>query len=96
MERQLKDDLECDSTAIEEACLSGQLDVLRRFKLGPETDNLTDLLTEAAQFAHAEVTPYLLELGARPNDKSNGGSSALERCLWHLEFEDGSHIRFGG
>ena len=36
----LEDDPECDSTATEEACLNGRLQLLRRFKLNPETDNL--------------------------------------------------------
>jgi len=29
-----------------------------------------------------------LGLGAQPNDKANGGSSALDRCLGHLAHED--------
>jgi hypothetical protein len=28
----------------------------------------------------------LLDIGAQPNDKPNGGSSALDTCLWHLNF----------
>ena len=31
---------------------------------------------------------YLLHLVAQPNDKPNGGSSTLDRCLWHLPWED--------
>lgn len=90
-----EDDPECDATAIEEACLAGKLDVLRRFKLSPETDDLAEFLRWATVSAHADVIHYLLDLGARPNDCENGGSSALDRCLWHLEYEDGEHIRFG-
>ncbi len=86
------DDPECHSTAIEEACSSGHLDVLRRFKLSPERDNLPALLSSAARFAKREIVRYLLELGTSPNDKPNGGSSALDACLWYLEFED---IRVG-
>ena len=29
---------------------------------------------------------HLLRLGANPNDKSNGGSSALDHCLWSLGY----------
>ena len=69
----------------EEACLSGNVEVLRRFKVSPETDDLSELLKDASLFAYAEMTHYLLDLGAKPNDKANGGSSALERCLSHLD-----------
>jgi hypothetical protein len=87
-----EDDPECDSTAVEEACLSGNLDVMRRFKIRADTDDLSHLLNESASFAHADLTRYLLGLGAKPNDKSNGGSSALDRCLWHIRFESIEHI----
>lgn len=36
--------------------------------------------------ASSEVVTYLLALGANPNDKPNGGASALDRCFWHLGF----------
>jgi hypothetical protein len=90
-----EEDPECDSTAIEEACLSGKLDVLRRIKLNPDTDNLSDLLRGTGHFGYADVARLLLDLGARPNDKSNGGSSALDNCFWHLEFEDRDHLLYG-
>lgn len=90
-----EDDPECDATAIEEACLGGKLDVPRRFKLNPEIDDISEFLKEAAFFGYADVTGYLLDLGAKPNDKANGGSSALDRCFWHVEIEDSNHIRYG-
>lgn len=82
------DDPECYGTAVEEACLSGKLDVLRRFNLNPEADDLAELLRSAALLAHVDVIRYLLDLGVQPNDLENGGSSALERCIWHVEYED--------
>lgn len=33
-----------------------------------------------------ELINYLLAFGANPNDKPNGGSSALDRLFWHLGF----------
>jgi hypothetical protein len=33
------------------------------------------------------MVEYLLELGARPNDKTNGGSSALDDCLRSFRYE---------
>ena len=35
---------------------------------------------------------YLLSLGATPNDKPNGGSSALDGCLRALQWEDSYHF----
>jgi hypothetical protein len=32
------------------------------------------------------VIEYLLEIGANPNDKADGGSSALDNALWHVSF----------
>ena len=89
-----EDDPECDATATEEACLSGKLEVLHRFKLVAGIHDLSGLLKDAAHFGHADIVRYLLDLGAEPNDKPNEGSSALDRRLWHLEFEDGDHLRY--
>jgi hypothetical protein len=33
------------------------------------------------------VVRYLLEIGANPDDKQNGGSSALDHCVLHIGFE---------
>jgi hypothetical protein len=90
-----ENDPECDSTAIEDACIFGNLDVLRRFHLSPETDDLSHLLNEAACFAHVDVIRYLLTLGARTNGKSNGGSLALEHCLLNLEYDGRDHKSYG-
>ncbi|HWR54444.1 MAG TPA: ankyrin repeat domain-containing protein, partial [Bryobacteraceae bacterium] len=82
------DHAECYVTGVEEACSLGKLDVLQRFKVRPETDDLPELLRSASLFAHVDVIRYLLDLGVQPNELENGGSSALERCIWHLEYED--------
>ncbi len=79
---------ECYVTGVEEACSLGKLELLQRFKVRPETDDLAELLRSAALFAHVDVIRYLLDFGVQPNDLENGGSSALERCIWHLEYED--------
>ena len=47
---------------------------------------MSDLLHCAAISARSDAIRYLLKIGADPNDKPNGGSSALDRCLWHLNF----------
>ncbi|MGD0437237.1 MAG: hypothetical protein ABSB86_12290 [Bryobacteraceae bacterium] len=82
------DDPDCHTTALREACSKGSLDALKKLKLDPRVDNLSDLLEAAALSDSKELIDYLLHLGAQPNDKPNGGSSALDRCLWHLPWED--------
>jgi hypothetical protein len=82
------DDPDCHTTALQEACSKGSLDALKKLKPDPRLDNLSDLLQAAALSDSRELMDYLLHLGAQPNDKPNGGSSALDRCLWHLPWED--------
>ena len=82
------DDPDCHTTALREACSKGSIDALKMLKPDPSRDNLSDLLQAAALSDSKELIDYLLRLGAQPNDKPNGGSSALDRCLWHLPWED--------
>lgn len=85
------DDPECHTTALKEACSKGNLDVLKKLKIDPHTDDLSELLSNAA-LTSRETIEYLLSIGAKTNDKPNGGSSALDRCLWRLGW--GSHDSF--
>ena len=82
------DDPDGHTTALREACSKGSLDALKKLKPDPRLDNLSDLLQAAALSESKELIDYLLHLGAQANDKPNGGSSALDRCLWHLPWED--------
>lgn len=82
------DDPDCHTTALREACGNGSLEALKKLKPDPRLDNLSDLLEAAALSDSKELIDYLLHLGAKPNGKPNGGSSALDRCLWHLPWED--------
>jgi hypothetical protein len=79
-------DTECYTTALREACSKGNLEVIKKLKPDPRTDNLPELLSSAAFATSKESIDHLLALGALPNDKENGGSSALDRCFWHLGF----------
>lgn len=85
-------DPECHTTALNEACSKGKLDVLKKLKPDPRSDDLSELLSSAALATSKETIEYLVSISANPNDKSNGGSSALDRCIWHLGF--GSHDSF--
>ena len=83
-----EDDPECHTTALREAAYAGKVDVLMKFKPDPQTDNIADLLRCAVLSRSNELFDYLFGLGANPNDKASGGSSALDEALLHLNFED--------
>jgi hypothetical protein len=95
LDSRFEDDPGGDSTALEEACSGGKLDALRKFKPTVETDDLHALLRTASHLGYIDIVRYLLTLGLNINDKENTGSSALDCCFWHLEFEDRDHIRDG-
>jgi len=80
------DEPECHTTALKEACSKGSLEILKRLKPDPKVDDLSELLSSAAIATSKELIEYLLGLGANPNDRENGGSSALNHCFWHLGF----------
>lgn len=76
----------CYTSGLEEASRSENLDVLKKLKPDASRDNLSDLLDCAAIWERKETLEYLLQVGANPNDKPNGGSAALDTALRHLSF----------
>jgi hypothetical protein len=74
------------STALEEDARGDSLKVLKRLKPDPAKDDLSTLLNCASPLSRTEIMGYLLDLGANPNDKANGGSTSLGRCLLYLSF----------
>lgn len=80
------EDPECYTSGIEEACRSENPDVLKRLEPDPSRDNFSELLRQAAFWPRKATLEYLLEIGANPNDKPNGGSSALDTALRDLSF----------
>lgn len=60
------------SSALIHAAYSKNVEILKRLKPDAKKDNLDHLLTSAAAFGRVDVVRYLLELGARANDKANG------------------------
>lgn len=83
--KEYTEDPECYTSGIEEACHSETVDVLKKLKPDPSRDNLSDLLHSAAISNRQPTLHYLLEMGANPNDKPDGGSRALDTVLWHLD-----------
>jgi hypothetical protein len=58
------------------------------------TDNLGAMLDRAAFYVDRDVIAYLLELGANPNNRADGGSSALEACIRNLGWDVYDRIRY--
>ena len=85
LHKEYTEDPECYTSGMEEACHSETVDVLKKLKLEPSRDNLSDLLHSAAISNRQPTLHYLLEMGANPNDKPNGGSRAVDTALWHLD-----------
>lgn len=84
LEKDYTEDPECYTTALREACYARKAEILRKLKPTKDTDDLPDLLKCAAFSVDKETIRYLLDQGANPNDKENGGSSALESALARL------------
>jgi len=75
------------TTALQAAAYCKDVEILKRLKPDPKTDDLVQLMITAAGSARTEVVRYLIELGAAVNDKPNGGSTALDECLSHFRIE---------
>ena len=86
LEKDYTEDPECYTSGLEEACRSENLDVLKKLKPDSTRDSLSELLQCAALWARKATLEYLLQIGANPNDKPNGGSSALDTALRDLNF----------
>lgn len=84
LDERYDDDPESYTTAVEAACFNGNIDVLKALKLNPSRDELTEMLSCASILGSKDTISYLLRAGANPNDKENGGSSALDRQLDRL------------
>ena len=79
-------DPDCYVSAMQEACYAGNVEVLRKLKPEGGLDDLDNLLHCAAVSGRRDAIRYLLDLGAKANDKENGGSSALDTFIWRLGF----------
>ena len=80
------EDPACFTSGLEQACHPESVDVLKKLKPDSNRDDLAKLLHCAAFWSRSATLEYLLEIGAQPNDKANGGSSALGIVLRGLSF----------
>ncbi len=88
------DDPEYQTTALEEACGSRNVEIVKRLKPS-RADNLGAMLDRAAFYLDRDVIAYLLELGANPNGRADGGSNALESCIRNLGWKVYDRIHYG-
>ena len=79
-------DPDCFASAMQQACYAGNVDVLKKLKPEGVRDDLENLLHCTAVSGRRDAIRYLLDLGAKANDKENGGSSALDTFIWRLGF----------
>jgi hypothetical protein len=82
-----EDDPESYVCALQQATAFSHVEILKKFRLNRERDDLSRLLGEASFGQSSDILVYLLQLGAQPNDRANGGSSSLSRCLHFMHFE---------
>lgn len=75
-----------DPAGVEEACRLESTDVMKKLKPDPNRDDGKELLRNAAFWSRSAILEFLLNLGFNPNDKENGGSSALDASLRQLDF----------
>lgn len=85
---------ELETTAVQTACVAGSLAMLRSFRVSPELDDLSALLRTASYSPKPEITRWLLRKGANPNDKDNGGSTALDLTLQAVDHPDSYSYSF--
>lgn len=88
LQKDYTSDPECHTSGLREACYSGKVEVIKKLKPEVDRDDLHDLLHCAAVSGQRDALHYLLELEVSPNNKENGGSSALDTALWHLDVFD--------
>jgi hypothetical protein len=91
------DDPDLFTTALDEACTCGNVEVLKKLKPDPNLDDFGSLLRSASAFAYSvDIVAYLVGLRANPNDKPNGGSSALDASIQFLGWEHSDRVLYGG
>ena len=74
MDERYNHDPERDTTGLRESCYAENIAALKKLKIDPDRDDLSDLLQCAAISARKDTLRYRLNLGANANDKINGGS----------------------
>jgi hypothetical protein len=79
-----EDDPDWHTTAIDEACYNGNIEILKKFRIAAATDDLGELVGSALISRNPDSLDYLLSLGGDLNNKPNGGSTAMDRCLGHI------------
>lgn len=75
----------------EVAVTSRNLAILEKLNLDPKDPAAQDVLHKACYWVNDEAVHLLLNRGINPNDKENGGSSALDTVFFHIDFGKMNH-----
>ena len=76
---------EDEGTALEDAVIHGQADVVKKFKVDPSRDNVNALLCQCWLAPHPQIARMLLSLGADVNTQAND-RSPIEAAFDALSF----------
>jgi integrase len=82
------------STALEDAFYDPTMALIKPLHVDPKRDDVNHLLSKI-QYFNREVVEHLLALGAKLNDKPNGGCSLLEKCFENLAFDVRASVGIG-
>jgi len=85
---------ECEEdwvTPLSAAARTGNLDVIKRLKPNPATDDVNELLRRGVGRKNIELVRYWISLGADINSRDEDQHSGHRVVFWHLEWALNSH-----
>ena len=83
------EDTDYHQSALQIACGSKKPEILKRLKPDPAVDDLRELMASAGSWnTIPETVAYLVRIGADINDKVDGGSTVLNRCLSNFGWKE--------
>lgn len=83
-------------SGLEEAVHWGRQDVIKKIGINSKKDDLAEVAIWASIADNStELLQDLIRMGARLNNKPNGGSDVLERLLWQLGWHSDPRPLFG-
>lgn len=84
---------EFTGTALEDAVSHNRIEVIRKIKIDPQKDDVTDLVSQCWMCDNPEIVRMLLELGADPN-RGSGERAPMEALVRNFEWSiEGSFWR---
>jgi ankyrin repeat protein len=83
------DSEECGQSAIGYAAIFNRFDILRlkQVRLPPENPEVVAIASYLCEEGGIDILKRLLDKGLNPNDRSNGGCTAITNCLMEMTWE---------